>query len=69
MLAIAALRLGASYVTAVDVDAEALLAAEQNLALNDNLDERVEFLHVREVKRLPLVRLLDLECAWIMYSI
>ena len=49
MLAIAALRLGASYVTAVDVDAEALVAAEQNLVLNDNLDERVEFLHVREV--------------------
>jgi len=50
VLAIAALRLGASYVTAVDVDAEALVAAEQNLALNDNLDERVEFLHVREVR-------------------
>lgn len=49
VLAIAALRLGASYVTAVDVDAEALVTAAQNCALNDHLDERVEFLHVREV--------------------
>jgi 23S rRNA G2069 N7-methylase RlmK/C1962 C5-methylase RlmI len=49
VLTIAALRLGASYVTAVDVDAEVLVTAAQNCALNDNLDERVEFLHVREV--------------------
>mmetsp|Transcript_45367 Transcript_45367/g.91525 ORF Transcript_45367/g.91525 Transcript_45367/m.91525 type:complete len:300 (+) Transcript_45367:49-948(+) len=49
VLAIAALRMGASYAIAVDVDAEVLLTAQQNLALNDGLDERTEFLHVREV--------------------
>ena len=35
--------------TAVDVDPEVLVTAQQNLALNDNLDEKAELLHVREV--------------------
>ena len=48
ILAIGALKLGASYVTAVDVDPEVLVTAQQNLELNE-VDERAELLHVREV--------------------
>jgi ribosomal protein L11 methylase PrmA len=48
VLGIGALKLGASYVTAVDVDAEVLMTAQQNFELNE-VDQRAELLHVREV--------------------
>lgn len=48
VLAVGALALGAAFVWAVDVEAEALVAAGQNLDLN-GFDGRAELLHVREV--------------------
>ena len=65
ILAIASLKLGASYVTAVDVDAEVLVTAEQNFELNQ-VEERASLLHVREVVPGSLVPGADIAVANIL---
>ena len=47
VLALAALHLGASFAFLVDVDAEIMVTAQQNLELNE-LEDRADLLHVRE---------------------
>ena len=49
ILSIAALHCGARQCIGVDVEAEALIAAERNAALNDYGEERFEGWHTREV--------------------
>jgi ribosomal protein L11 methylase PrmA len=49
VLSIAALRMGSAKCIGVDVEAEALVTAERNIALNGYGEERFEGLHTREV--------------------